>query len=181
VTGEKTPAQICAASCKTQATCLGIDESTCLTTCTATSQYLQGQCADLQYAEFDCIAGLGCDDLKAYGNDKLVHATCGATYAEFALTCLRDGTMPPQACLDFCSATKACRADAREVNGCAQTCNELLTGYKIAGGETCAAAFEDAYLCFGTLECPDIDVIFEQKLTPAPCAKHDQLVTTACR
>lgn len=179
--GGKTSAEICAASCKTQAPCLAISEATCVSQCNAAGQILMGECVDLQLAEYECIGNLTCDELKQYANDKLIDAKCGATYAEFATTCLRDGTMPPQPCIDFCTKTKGCRPTARDVNGCAQTCNELLTGYKLAGGEGCAAAFENAYVCFGTLECSDIDVIFDQQLTPVPCAQHDQLVTNACR
>ena len=180
-TSGKTQAQICEASCKTQASCAGISESVCVSQCNATGQVFTGQCLELQLAEYECITGMTCDELTQYANDKLVDAKCGATYTEFATTCLRDGTMPPQPCIDFCTKTKGCRSTARDVNGCAQTCNELLTGYELVGGEGCAAAFENAYVCFGTLECSDIDVIFDQQLTPAPCAQHDQLVTTACR
>ena len=178
---DKTQAQICADSCKTQALCTGITETTCATQCNATGQVFTGQCLELQLAEYDCITGMTCDELMQYADDKLIDAKCGAIYTEFSMTCLRDGTMPPGPCIDFCTTTKGCRPTARDVNGCAQTCNELLTGYKLVGGEDCAAAFENAYACFGTLECSDIDVIFEQQLTPVPCAQHDQLVTTACR
>jgi hypothetical protein len=175
-----TPQEICAASCATQAACLGVAESTCVTNCLATPQVFQGECETLQFAEFDCISGLSCDELGAYVDDKLAHATCGANYAEFATKCLRSGTMPPQACVTFCTKTADCDADARGVNGCAQTCNEVLTGYEVVGGDACARAFENAYACFGGLECSDIDLILDQGVTPAACAQHDQLVTNAC-
>ena len=165
----------------TQAQCLGIDEATCVTQCGQVGQVFTGQCADLQYGEYACISDLTCDELDTYLDDKLIDPTCGATYSEFATTCLRGGTMPPQACVDFCQKTASCRPDPRGVNGCAQSCNELLTGYRIGGGEDCAAAFQNAFMCFGSLECSDIDLILDQQITPTPCMQHDQLVTTACR
>lgn len=175
-----TKAEVCSDSCAKQGECGG-DEASCLANCNAVDRVFDANCVTKQLAEFACVADLSCDELTSYANDKSASSLCGATYQDFATSCTLNAGVPPKACQDFCAKSLLCSPGGKQQAGCAQVCNEVLTGYDIAGGSDCSAVMEAAFGCFATLECAVLTPALASGVTPAACSQYDAQLTSACR
>jgi len=164
------------ASCNT-----ALSESTCETNCGKTDSVFQGDCGTKQLDEFACVTDLTCEELASYADDKLASPMCGATYQAFASACTLNQGVPPKECVDFCEKSLTCTPGGRKVAGCAQTCNEVLTGYNIAGGMDCSGVMQEAFGCLATVDCPSLTTTLGGGPTPAACAQYDTQLTAACR
>jgi hypothetical protein len=173
--------EICSDYCTKVAACRGATADTCVTNCLATSQVFHGDCEQKQYAEFNCVRTLDCAGMKAYADDKLSNPTCGVVYADFGKSCLRNEGVPPAECLAYCETAHNCLPDRVVAPpGCSQSCNEAITGFEIGGGKSCGDTMQQAFGCFGMLECPDIQALILNQLTPAACAQYDSQLRTSC-
>jgi hypothetical protein len=153
----------------------------CLDACRATDDLYEGSCLDKQIAEYACVASLPCSEVPTYVKDKGAHPVCGAVYQALAKTCQYNGGKPPGECLSFCKTAYGCRPDiVLPPEGCAQNCNEVLTGYDSLSG-ACRDAMKAAYACLGQVDCASITTLLEAQAMPAACAAHDSTIAAACR
>lgn len=170
----------CVAACHAQGQCLQFSDSDCMDACEAQSKELATSCLDEATAEQNCLAGLTCDQAKAYGTQgRRTHSVCGAQATAYFAACTLDAGATPPACSALCARYEACDASDVSVAACEEKCILQVTSFHgTAAG--CGDAFLAFIGCAAQSECAEVQELASSSVSPAACNDALEAMNQAC-
>lgn len=172
--------EACVGACKAQGQCLGFSDSDCMVACDTQAVELDSSCLDEAKAEQDCLAGLTCDQAKAYGTEgRRQHPVCGAQANAYFAACTLDAGATPAACGALCARYEACDASERSVSACEERCILQVTSNSSTSA-ACGAAFQAFLACAAQAECDEVKDLAVSSLSPIACNDELETMNKAC-
>ncbi|MFT3926756.1 MAG: hypothetical protein QM778_29695 [Myxococcales bacterium] len=173
--------EACLAACHAQSACLGFSDSDCMDSCEAQAQAQASSCQPAATAEQDCLAGLTCEQAKAYGTQgRRQHAQCGAQARAYFAACTLDGGSTPAACSALCARYDACGASMVSVPACEEKCILQVSSYHATSGG-CGDAFLTFIGCGAQASCGEVKDLAATSTSPAACDEKLTAMEKACQ
>jgi len=151
-----------------------------MSSCAGAAPTLSTSCEPAATAEQDCLAGLTCDQAKAYGTQgRRQNAQCGAQARAYFEACTLDAGKTPAACSSLCARYAACDASMVSTAACEEKCILQLTSYH-ATNQACGDAFLTFIGCGAQAECPEVKELAASSTSPAACDHALAQMESAC-